>query len=222
MFSIQFLATLSSAVLLVSAAPARAPTPAVVTMDLPTNQTQLVQPTTAPLYVALGVGYQNYSCTASTGKYASIGAVAALFDLGCEDASPQFATVQTTAFDKWSASAASVADTAIGPQVGAPTLLGYHYFITGSTGALQPKWDFTSTGKNKGNATAFVLGSKVGDIAAPTDTAVNVDWLALVNAGGSLAQKMFRIDTVGGQPPTSCEAGSANITVKYTAKYFLY
>ncbi len=37
-------------------------------LKLPGNQTQLVVPTTAPNYVVIGVGNQNYSCTAS-GNY---------------------------------------------------------------------------------------------------------------------------------------------------------
>jgi hypothetical protein len=32
-------------------------------LNLPSNQTQLVAPTSAPKYVAVGVGNQNYSCT---------------------------------------------------------------------------------------------------------------------------------------------------------------
>lgn len=32
-------------------------------LALPTNQTALVAPTTAPSFVALGVGVQNYTCT---------------------------------------------------------------------------------------------------------------------------------------------------------------
>lgn len=37
----------------------------VTALDLPSNQTQLVRPNTAPNYVVLGVGNQNYSCTDS-------------------------------------------------------------------------------------------------------------------------------------------------------------
>jgi hypothetical protein len=61
-------------------------------------------------------------------------------------------------------------------------------------------WDMTST---TGDTNAYVIGAKVGDIAAPTSPATNVDWLALNGVQGALATKIFRIDTVGGQPPTS-------------------
>ena len=37
-------------------------------LKVPSNQTQLVVPTSAPKYVAVGVGNQNYSCTAG-GSY---------------------------------------------------------------------------------------------------------------------------------------------------------
>jgi hypothetical protein len=37
-------------------------------LDLPSDQTQLVRPNTAPNYVVIGVGNQNYSCT-NSGTY---------------------------------------------------------------------------------------------------------------------------------------------------------
>ncbi|KAJ7631819.1 hypothetical protein B0H17DRAFT_1164190 [Mycena rosella] len=190
-------------------------------MDLPANQTTLVAPATAPLFILLGVGVQNYTCSGTT--FASIGAVASLFDISCLDGTPQFATVQTKAFKIWESTPVGVSPRAIGPLVGAPHLDGFHYFVTSPSGTgISPKWDFTSTGKFAGNATAFVIGAKVGDIPAPTNPATNIDWLQLVRVEGDLASQIFRIDTVGGQPPTSCEAGSAPISVKYTAKYYLY
>ncbi|KAJ6461223.1 hypothetical protein C8R47DRAFT_1159599 [Mycena vitilis] len=228
MFSFQLLSALSSAALLVSAAPAApaigasCPTSGAV-MDLPAGQTALVNPTTAPLFVALGVGIQNYTCTASTLKYTSTGAVASLFDISCLAKTPIFGSIQNAAFSAWSAVPASVTATTIGSKIGAPALLGFHYFVPSPSGTgLSPKWDFTSTGKFAGNSSAFVLAAKAGDVVAPTVPATNVDWLALNNVQGSLASKIFRVDTVNGQPPTSCVAGSADISVKYTAKYYLY
>ncbi|KAJ7469775.1 hypothetical protein B0H11DRAFT_1653001, partial [Mycena galericulata] len=191
------------------------------TMDLPANQTLLVSPTSAPLFVLLGVGIQNYTCSAA-GTYGTIGAVASLFDISCLDQTPGFADIQSSAFDLWNEASADTTASSVGALVGAPNLLGYHYFVTSPSGTgISPKWDFTSTGSFAGNSSAYVLGAKVGDIPSPNDSATDVDWLALNNVQGSLASKIFRIDTVGGQPPTSCVAGSA-ISVKYTAKYYLY
>jgi hypothetical protein len=45
--------------------------PSRAVMDLPANQTALVSPTTAPLFVMLGVGIQNYTCSSTTLTYAS-------------------------------------------------------------------------------------------------------------------------------------------------------
>ncbi|KAJ7174780.1 hypothetical protein C8R46DRAFT_848295, partial [Mycena filopes] len=194
--------------------------PAKAVMDLPANQTALVAPSTPPLFVMLGVGVQNYSCSSTTSTFSSIGAVASLFDIACLAQTKKFATIQNTAFERWIKAPEDETALSIGRG---PDLLGFHYFVTSPSGTgLSPKWDFTSTGKFAGNTTAFVIGVKVGDILAPTDPAVNIDWLALNNGGGALASKIFRIDTVGGQPPTSCVPGSADISVKYTAKYFLF
>ncbi|KAJ7800624.1 hypothetical protein B0H14DRAFT_2529358 [Mycena olivaceomarginata] len=188
-------------------------------IDLPANQTALVGPATGPLFILLGVGIQNYTCSGTT--FASIGAVASLFDISCLY-HKEFATVQTTAFNIWENAAPDVPATAIGRPVGAPHLDGFHYFVTSPSGTgISPKWDFTSR-KFAGNATAFVLGAKTGDILAPTDPATNIDWLQLAAVQGELASEIFRVDTVGGQPPTSCVAGDAPISVKYTSKYYLY
>ncbi|KAF8144781.1 hypothetical protein K438DRAFT_1907684 [Mycena galopus ATCC 62051] len=189
-------------------------------MDLPPNQTALVAPATAPLFILVGVGVQNYTCSGTT--YTSIGAVASLFDISCLSHT-QFATVQTTAYNIWEALPVGEPSTCVGPLVGAPHLDGFHYFVTSPSGTgISPKWDFTSTGKFAGDPNAYVIGAKVGNIPAPTNPATNVDWLALNRVEGDLASEIFRIDTVGGQPPTSCVAGSAPISVKYTAKYYLY
>ncbi|KAJ7062682.1 hypothetical protein C8F01DRAFT_1023734 [Mycena amicta] len=221
MLAVQLFTALSAAVA-VSAGPLKFATRACdtssITMDdLPAGQTQLVAPTTAPIYVLLGVGIQNYTCS-SAGAYSSIGAVASLFDISCVDGA-DYADIQTTAYDDWTAASATVANS-IGASVGAPDLLGFHYFVTAASGTgISPKWDLTTS---TNDASSFVIGAKVGDIAAPSDPSVNVDWLALNGASGSLASKIFRIDTVGGQPPTSCTVGSDPISVKYTAKYLLY
>ncbi|KAJ7288283.1 hypothetical protein C8J57DRAFT_1494596 [Mycena rebaudengoi] len=225
MLTFQILSVLSSAALLVSAAPAfpgkgvdNCCSTAAIKMDLPSNQTLLVSPTTAPRYVALGVGVQNYTCTEATLKYASAGAVASIFDISCLKGTA-LATIQTTAYKLWAAAPASAKPSSIRAV---PTLLGDHYFVPSPSGTgISPKWDFTSAGPNAGNATAFIIAAKAAGIAAP-NTAIDVDWLFLNRVSGDLASQVFRIDTVGGQPPSSCVAGSAPISVKYTSKYFLY
>nr|GAT61188.1 predicted protein [Mycena chlorophos] len=235
MYAFKLLAALSSVALFASAAPAKGPVKdcecdvSKAKLDIPSNQTVLVAPTTAPHYVAVGIGYQNYTCSAATSTYASAGAVASLFDISCLVGKPAFSTVQNTAYTLWSHAPSSESNAEkiplIGAASGAGQLLGYHYFVTSPSGSgISPEWDFTSTGKNAGNAEAFVVGAKTGDLKAPTDPTVNVDWLMLSNAEGQLASQIFRVDTVNGQPPASCDptTDTATLKVKYTAKYYLY
>ncbi|KAF7318567.1 hypothetical protein HMN09_00367000 [Mycena chlorophos] len=181
----------------------------------------------------LGVGYQNYTCSSTTLTYSSIGALASLFDLSCMASKPEFADVQSKAYDIWIAPGdVKASANSIGAKVDAPTLLGYHYFINSptspGTGALSPEWDFTLRSHDPA---LFVVGAKVGDLPAPPPSdpgpKLDVDWLMLDGVPGYdglnlLAGEIFRVETVGGQPPSSCKAGSEPIQVKYTAKYFLY
>ncbi|KZP25027.1 hypothetical protein FIBSPDRAFT_856406 [Athelia psychrophila] len=150
------------------------------TMALPTGQTALTAATTAMKFVGLGVGTQNYTCNSTSLTYISLGAVAELFDVSCLVSQPSFASLQDTAFARWTASTA--------PKT--PEALIAH-----------PKWDFTSN-VDAGNANAFVIGAKTGDLPAPTGTS-DVDWLQLKAVEGDLASTVYRTDTRGGQPPAS-------------------
>lgn len=73
--------------------------------------------------------------------------------------------------------------------------LGVHYFVT-YNGTLTPTFDFTSS---QGDSNAIFLGKKIGDIPSP-DGSDNVDWLMLQNVLGQLANTVYRVDTVKGQP----------------------
>jgi len=188
-------------------------------MELPSDQTQLVAPTSAPKYVAIGVGVQNYSCTAG-GNYTSIGAVAQLFDISHLYGTPEFSTIQDDAYASWS----QCPDTdplqhelavQLNREFGVD-FLGIHDFVN-FTGKLSPKFDFTQT---TGNPDDFVVAAKSGDIPSPTSG--NVDWLELTKVDGSLANEVFRVGTKAGEPPSTCKPGSGGISVKYTAKYWFF
>ncbi|KAF7363144.1 hypothetical protein MVEN_00666900 [Mycena venus] len=224
MFPTQLLVALLSAAAFVSAAPgpngptAGCDTSAAV-MDLPANQTQLVAPTTPPLFILLGVGTKNFTCSGTT--FTSLGAVASLFDISCiQDHPSDFNTIQTRAFDRWVIEE-NVPSSSIGADIKVPTVDGFHFFVPSPSGTgISPEWDFTSV---TGNPNDFVIGEKVGDIPDPTgDPAFNVDWLQLKAVEGQLASQIFVIDTVGGQPPASCVAGDPDIQVKYTSKVYLF
>jgi len=194
------------------------------TISFPAGQTALTEPSATPSFIGIGVGVQNYTCS-TAGTYTTAGAYAELFDVGCLVNTPIYSKISDLAFGAWSkAPPAVTAQTIVNglASFGAPGVLGQHYFITNPiTGSgISPKWDFTSSGKTKGNANAFVVGAKVANIPAPV-TAKDVDWLQLSNVQGKLASEVYRVDTRGGQPPASCTPGSNPISVKYTSMYWL-
>ncbi|KAJ7590835.1 hypothetical protein C8J56DRAFT_1003476 [Mycena floridula] len=192
-------------------------------VDVPAGQTIMVPPTLSVSFLAIGVGVQNYTCS-SAGNYTSTGAVAELFDISClYRETSLFNQVSDIAMAAWSQSSVQKPSQLTFREFQNPEILGEHYFITNPvTGTgISPKWDFTSRAF-KSNPQAFVVAAKSGDIPAPTG-AKDVDWLSLtaMTGQGSLANQVFRTDTRGGQPPTSCTPG-AQVSVKYVAKYCKY
>jgi len=210
-------------------------------LALPANQTVLSIPTgVEPAYIALGVGVQNYTCT--NGTFGSIGAVAALYDISCAHCLPgkpsSFFTsipsiIEPIMPTSPPLSSASAIDAFLQTKLPATLsgvfgkglstdLLGQHYFVPnplpGGTG-ISAKFDFTSASQ-KGDPNAFVTLKKIGDLAAPTGKQ-DVDWLELANIQGSLAQYVFRVNTAGGQPASTC-TGTETTSVKYAAEYWFF
>ena len=149
----------------------------------------------------------------STSTYRSAGAVVEVFDISCLTGSFLFSTIQNDAFNIWVNASSSLTTQDVIKTLGNdPLVLGQHYFVANGTDiatggpAISPVWDFISDA-GKGNAEAFVVAAVMGDIPAPTGTA-DVDWLQLRNVEGKLADTVYRVDTKGGQPPTS--AGDAH------------
>jgi len=65
------------------------------------------------------------------------------------------------------------------------------------------------------------LEKKAFDVTSP-DGAANVDWLQLTQVPPyGLSTTVYRVYTVLGQPPASCQPGSPDISVKYATKYLL-
>lgn len=182
-------------------------------LTLPLNQTVLALPAgAAPVNIALGVGVQNYTCSAA-GTYTSVGAVATLFDISCLFGTAQFPKVQ----DDLMKLPAPIRKGIINIASQTPLLLGYHYFITNPvTGTgIAPKFAQAANG-----GASFTVLTKKGGVKA-ADPA-NVDILQLSSIVGDWASTVFRVDTKAGQPPASCTAGSGDISVPYAAKYWFF
>lgn len=199
--------------------PSCKPSQSLLAQSIPAGQTTLKVSTKPTSFVLLGVGYQNYTCNDS-GKFASAGAVADLFDISCTAKTPAAAAnVADMSFKMWTR-LGKIAE-AIAPVIGQRVAAGKHYFTKTATG-IAPVWDSRSFGPAnlKGKANAFVLASKTGNIPAPKSPELNVDWLQLVSAEGDLGDDIYRLETRGGPAPATCKPG-ATTRVKYTSVYVI-
>jgi hypothetical protein len=126
-----------------------------------------------------------------------------LFDVSRLFGTSGFATIQNDAFNVWNACpeidplSAAMAQR-IQDQFNL-TVDGQHYFVS-QNGTLEPVWDLTSSGPFTGNPGAIVFAHKIQTADSP-DGSGNVPWLELVKDSGQLANKVYRINTVQGQPP---------------------
>ncbi|PPQ63120.1 hypothetical protein CVT24_005831 [Panaeolus cyanescens] len=183
----------------------------------PANSTGLAPPPNPATAVLLGVGYQNYTCSAQ-GKYTAVGAVADLFDLSCLSKNKKdFAEVEDKAYNQW----ISTRQAKFNPKDcggSAPPFVGYHFFQPTAAGGIAPVWDLRTYMRNPD---AYVVGARVAGVPAPDGNGKNVDWLELKGVEGSLAGPIYRTETRGGVAPAACSPGvSLPFQVKYTTKYF--
>ncbi|KNG44920.1 hypothetical protein TW65_08161 [Stemphylium lycopersici] len=175
--------------------------PSALTCDLSSVRqpsSALVPPpsTMSLVLVALGQGTQNYTCSNSTAAPAAIGALAQLFNASCALSSDP--TASTTSLGSIEESAS----------------IGKHFFLDNTT----PDFDISGLGNT--------VVKKVEDVAAP-DAVNDVKWLRLEaqqGASTSDVKMVYRLNTVGGIAPTSCEGTTAGevMTVPYEAQYWVY
>lgn len=116
--------------------------------------------------------------------------------------------VQDAAYIAWTTSPSSLTSQSLISILGTdPAVLGQHFYVpnpapTPGASATSPAWDFRAD-VDRGNANAFVVGARVGDLPAPTGP-TDIDWVQLKEVTGQLAPGgVYRTDTRGGQPPAS-------------------
>ncbi|KAH9939559.1 hypothetical protein B0H21DRAFT_35619 [Amylocystis lapponica] len=192
---------------------------------IPSGQTLVLPPTNAtPSFIGLAFGVQNYTCT-SAGTYTNVGAVAELIDVSCYVNNTVFSKFPEALFSAWKSFDVPILDIIDSLHLlNPPEILAQHYFVPNPSGTgLSPKWDFTSSGKFRGNSSAFLIGKGNGTLPSPDNSTTDVAWLEVLSIQGAIAKEVLRLDTVGGQPPASCKFGSSqNISVDYTANYLFY
>jgi hypothetical protein len=115
----------------------------------------------------------------------------------------QFYTLPNDAYNLWDSSYWSYYDPSVYSQQMKShnvTVYGKFYSIQ-QNGVLIPVWELTSIGSDADNSIATIYGQKVNSVPSTNGT-YNVDW-AEYKAWGGGASKIYSVDTVGGQPPSS-------------------
>ena len=145
-----------------------------------------------------------------------------MYDVSCLYDTPELSTIQYDAFDDWNAYWSSDPF-----EPGFSQLLEDHYDITvdgkyyfvEQNGSLVPVWDLRSTGPYAGNPDAIVYAQKVKSVPSP-DGPENVDWVELKKLSGGLANVIYRVDTVQGQPPSSTVSFSPELCLSFSQSTF--
>ncbi|KAF2095652.1 hypothetical protein NA57DRAFT_79366 [Rhizodiscina lignyota] len=204
-------------------------------ISLPQSALPAVDSSLELKYATLGVGTQNYTCSAtpksSAGAPVSVGAVAELFD-----AAPLLTmgnTRDATLNMEQSTPALALGlfeSTGLEPsQLPFPLNLkqvGNHFFGAG----LVPTFVL-----DKANPSGQIACKKTGDIPAPAGAYAGaqgegaVDWLQLgdnalgFSAGTPLeGGAVYRIETAGGMQDKTCANREGDFEVKYSALYFFF
>lgn len=153
-------------------------------------------------YITLGVGTQNYSCSATGAVPTAIGAVADLYD-----ASLLLASAKSSLIPSFAAVAYSTHT-----WFNLPTL-GHHFF----SAAGVPTFDLESHG--------YLSAKKVASVPAPKGSIQpSVDWLFLQDDGRGVSKNLkavYRVETAGGSAPATCSSAGV-VKVPYAAEYWFY
>ncbi|OGM46124.1 malate dehydrogenase [Aspergillus bombycis] len=169
-------------------------------------------------YVTVGRGTQSYTCKedSSTTVPQSVGAVATLLDVSC------LATFNPALLHNFTPVVKAVQSEALpflavlGTQLSSSStkfILGKHQF----NAAGQPTFDLRLAGGSDWMATKRAASSD-----APDHSTVNVPWLKLTSVSGTGIKEVYRLHTVGGQPPTNCQKRKGTFQVDYAAEYWFY
>ena len=80
-------------------------------------------------------------------------------------------------------------------------------------------WDLRSSGENAGNPNAIIFAQKVKSAPSPNGPQ-NVDWTELKKVSGGLSNLVYRVETVGGQPPATVRFCLYFVLILSTNIYF--
>ena len=147
-------------------------------------------------------------------SYSSVGAVGELFDISCLYGSTLFNTIQEPLFEAWSDLSPEITITEaisfLPYAVPLDLIQAQHYFIPNPAGGLSPTWDFRASQRFNGVSNALFVGATSASLPDPVNHTANVAWLDVGHVSGDIATEVFRVSTVGGQPPTSVGSSSSS------------
>ncbi len=128
-----------------------------------------------------------------------------MYDISCLYGKPEFSTIQKDAYNDWdsywSFNPFEAEFTKLLKDYYSITADGAYYFVQ-QNGVLVPVWDLTSNGPYAGNPNAIVYAQKYKNVPS-SDGPANIDWVELKKVSGGLANVIYRVDTVKGQPPST-------------------
>lgn len=146
-----------------------------------------------------------------------------MFDASCLYGTQEFLNIEFDVFDLWNdcptddmRDSKKIED--ILKENWNVEVLGDYYFVQ-QNGGLVPVFDFTSTGETKGDSNAIFFGAKNEDALSP-DGAANIDWVELKHVSGELANAVYRVFTVLGQPPA--RVSSSQLVPVTFINYFFF
>jgi Protein of unknown function (DUF3455) len=128
-----------------------------------------------------------------------------MYDISCLYGKSEFSTIHKDAYNYWKSYWSSDPFESGYSQLlehnYGITIDGAYYFVE-QNGSLVPVWDLTSSGPYAGNPNAIIYAQKVKNVPSP-DGPQNVDWVELKKMSGGLANLIYRVDTVQGQPSST-------------------
>ncbi|KAK5995863.1 hypothetical protein PT974_04281 [Cladobotryum mycophilum] len=165
-------------------------------------------------HVAVGRGTQNYTCDANNANAVpkAAGAVATLFNVSC------IASMYPDLVERMPDMAVNFdleTTKTLGPTV--VPVSGVHFF----TDATTPFFNLDTPSMDIGEAPC----AKNSSVQAPSTAAVGqigdtaVPWLKLTTKNGATGniKEVYRVNTAGGNPPTTCKGQPAAFQVQYSA-----
>jgi len=175
-------------------------------------------------HIAIGRGTQNYTCDPknATAPPSGIGAVATLFNASCVASTyPDLAKMLGRVSMQF-----NLTQSEISHKLAPSNLIvsGKHFFIDSF------KTPFFTLDTSPERQLGEILCAKNASTPAPKDASVGqqgepaVPWLKLVTKSGETGglQEVYRLETVGGSQPKTCEGMPEHFEVQYAAQYWFY